>query len=116
MWTDEKFFQMLKEDQISWENRPRGRFNIRAIKLQCGDLILMSNDIHYRVVQVIVRDAGYQNGRSIVRGGKNVYVTIKSLDGELFENPYWNGEETVYQLEETTEFFLDANDVVGVER
>ena len=76
----------------------------------------MSNDIHYRVVQVIVRDAGYQNGRSIVRGGKNVYVTIKSLDGELFENPYWNGEETVYQLEETTEFFLDANDVVGVER
>jgi hypothetical protein len=112
MWTDEKFFQMLEQE----EHHQIERFNTRAINLRRGDLMLMSNNIYYQVVHVIVRDAGYQNGRSMVRGGKNVYVTIKSLDGELFENPYWNGEDTVYELEETTEFFLDANYVVGVER
>jgi hypothetical protein len=120
MWTDNKFSELWERDEQEYldytQNRPRGQFNIEAKYLQCGDLMLMSSGIQYRVVRVIIRDAGFQVGRSLVVGGKKVYITIESLDGEMFQIHYWNGEETIYQLEPTTEFFLDSNHVVGIER
>jgi hypothetical protein len=120
MWSDEKFAFLFEQDEQEhsqyMQNRLTGRFNIEAKYLRFGDLILMGDDIQYRVVRVIIRDAGYQVGYSIVKGGKKVYITIESLEGILFQIPYWNGEETVYQLEPTKEFFLDANHVVEIER
>jgi hypothetical protein len=120
MWTDKKFSKLWEQGEKEFEeyvqNRPRGQFNIEAKYLQYGDLMLMSSGIQYRVVRVIIRDAGFQVGRSLVVGGKKVYITIESLNGEMFEIPYWTGEETIYQLEPTTEFFLDSNHVVGIER